>query len=340
MKKIYNIQNVSLHIMFLLLFFFFISCSKEQYKQIDEYEEYAYPCIVWGISKSDLKDRMENKASFQKEDMEYLYYIGENLEITYVYEFQNGALCTSLIMIPKILFSSSVLDSIFKEYIYLGIINDKSVYINEKENTIATSSSVVYNNNSYYTIGWTQLNLKDELESVDLGLSVKWASCNIGAFSPEEIGNYYAWGEVIEKDEYDYNNYLYNDNSSITGTEYDVAHVKYRGNWRMPTQSEYEELISKCDWTWKTIDDVSGYEVKGANGNTIFLPSGGFYCFRDIDYYREGYYWSSTIGEKYHFANDPNEYYKACGLSFGNSHINIDTKMMRQLGMLIRPVCN
>ena len=91
---------------------------------------------------------------------------------------------------------------------------------------------------------------------VDLGLSVKWATCNVGANSPEEYGNYYAWGDTIEKRIYDIETYKYiivsndgarqdlqqNINSNICGTSNDVAHVKLGEGWRMPTMDEIKEL--------------------------------------------------------------------------------------------------
>ena len=89
----------------------------------------------------------------------------------------------------------------------------------------------------------------DHIEAVDLGLSVKWASCNFAAGAPEDFGGYYAWGEMKEKDNCAMDTYLYFSNgewvnigSSISGTEYDIAHVKWGNGWRMPTQKEFEEL--------------------------------------------------------------------------------------------------
>src|SRR5574344_2161473 len=96
-------------------------------------------------------------------------------------------------------------------------------------------------------------------ELVDLGLSVKWAACNIGADSPEEYGNYYAWGELETKNDYSEENSatygllieelqakgIINEDTVLNGV-YDVAHVRLDGSWRMPTKAEYEELIEKC----------------------------------------------------------------------------------------------
>lgn len=117
--------------------------------------------------------------------------------------------------------------------------------------------------------------------AVDLGLSVKWASCNVGAASCEEFGDRVAWGELSPKSEYTKNTYQYydTDNKSyvdigtdIGGTAYDVAHVRWGGGWRMPTWYELQELRGNCTWTWSKVNGVNGYIVKGKNGNSIFFP--------------------------------------------------------------------
>ena len=130
-------------------------------------------------------------------------------------------------------------------------------------------------------------------EYVDLGLSVKWATCNVGANSPEDYGEYYAWGETSTKS-------IYSDDKcetwnqkidDIKGTNRDVAHVKWGGDWRMPTKEEFDELREKCNWEWTG----SGYEVTGPNGNSIYLPAAGCHSIEmlfDDGWY--GFYWSST----------------------------------------------
>ena len=134
-------------------------------------------------------------------------------------------------------------------------------------------------------------------ESVDLGLSVYWATCNVGATSPEDYGDYYAWGETETKASYSTNNstWYQQEAEDISGTEYDVAHVKWGGSWRMPTLDECNELVNDCEWLWTTLNDVTGYQVTGKNGNSIFLPAAGYRDGAKLnstgDY---GYYWSST----------------------------------------------
>ena len=134
-------------------------------------------------------------------------------------------------------------------------------------------------------------------EYVDLGLSVKWAMYNVGADSPEEFGNYYAWGETDTKSSYSSSNSItYGiDIDDIAGnTEYDAAAANWGDSWRLPTGEECEALIDSCTWAWTTLNDVNGYKVTGTNDNSIFLPYAGYY--RASFYYSSGggCYWSST----------------------------------------------
>lgn len=126
---------------------------------------------------------------------------------------------------------------------------------------------------------------------VDLGLSVKWASCNVGASKPEEFGGRYAWGETVEKNKYSEENYtlakpvkayekdyskqytFYDyENIDIMATKYDVAYAKCGSKWRMPLQSECLELVTKCDVVETTKNGVKGFKYTGPNGNSIFIP--------------------------------------------------------------------
>lgn len=139
-------------------------------------------------------------------------------------------------------------------------------------------------------------------KAIDLGLSVKWANCNVGALIPEGVGGYYAWGETEEKDEYTDSTYKYRDSngyidigSSISGTQYDVAHVKWGGSWRMPTEGEVTELVEKCTWKWTTSKGVEGLTVTGPSGYSIFLPAAGHRKNWDVDERGScGYCWSGT----------------------------------------------
>ena len=199
-------------------------------------------------------------------------------------------------------------------------------------------------------------------EYVDLGLSVKWATCNVGAEKPEEYGDYYSWGEVEPKPGYTLTNYKFYvsgnsnndvkfskyintseygvaDNKSQLAPEDDVAHVKWGGKWRIPTKDEIDELHNKCSWTWvdqgnSEFGGVAGYKVTskktGYTDRFIFLPAAGY---RDIRYSSNvgsaGYYWSSSLlfTSSYAFA-----------ISFFTVQLKSYTGS-RYIGMSVRPVC-
>ena len=116
--------------------------------------------------------------------------------------------------------------------------------------------------------------------ALDLGLSVKWASCNVGANSPAEYGNAYAWGELSPKQEYTKENYAYLDSmgnilpigDSICGTQYDVATQLWGDGWRMPTEDELKELSNSCTWFKGFYKGIFGVIGTSPNGHTIFLP--------------------------------------------------------------------
>ncbi len=139
--------------------------------------------------------------------------------------------------------------------------------------------------------------------AVDLGLTVLWAACNVGAERPEEYGDLFAWGETAPKEDYSEENYKYYVNGSyeeigynISGTRYDAATAQWGGKWRMPTLSEVRELLA-CDWERATLNGVNGYRVTGCNGNSIFLPAAGYQPGTERQDAGEwqGYYWASTL---------------------------------------------
>lgn len=152
-------------------------------------------------------------------------------------------------------------------------------------------------------------NLIQHPQPIDLGLSVKWSSCNLCADSPEQSGGFFAWGETSQKTEYGGANYsLWVDVNSdgcmdaeevgldfdISGTNYDAAHVILGGEWRMPTRDEVNELCYECKWSWGTKNSVAGMYVTGPNGNSIFLPFAGNYVSTSHFTGDFALYWSST----------------------------------------------
>jgi len=140
-----------------------------------------------------------------------------------------------------------------------------------------------------------------EHEYVDLGLpsGTLWATCNVGANSPEEYGDYFAWGETQPKDVYDWSTYKYCKGSISTLTKYcnnpdcgyngftdnlttllpedDAAAVNWGDNWRMPTKADFEELYNNTTMTWTQQNGVNGRLFTSSNGNSLFLPAAGYY---------------------------------------------------------------
>lgn len=183
-------------------------------------------------------------------------------------------------------------------------------------------------------------------EWVDLGLSVKWATCNVGATKPEEYGNYYAWGETKTKTAYDWSTYFDTTDGGSTFTKYttdgktvldledDAARANWGGAWRMPTDAEWTELLENCTRTWT--NDYNGTGVAGRivtskiNGNSIFLPAAGSRndeSLGDAGYY--GRYWSSSL-----FTVFPDE---AWFVFFSSDYVDRDF-FYRLHGLSVRPV--
>lgn len=195
-----------------------------------------------------------------------------------------------------------------------------------------------------------------DVQAVDLGLpsGIKWASCNVGAEKPEDYGNYYAWGEVLPKEDYSWATYKYangasdkltkycndaskgdngfTDNKTTLEPEDDAAHVNWGGSWRMPTDAEWQELRAKCTWKRTMKNGISGYQVTSQkNSNSIFLPAAGFRYdtyLSNVGYY--GNYWSSSL-----YAGSP----------YGAWYLNFDSRLVdryyfnRNHGHSVRPVC-
>lgn len=186
---------------------------------------------------------------------------------------------------------------------------------------------------------------------VDLGLSVKWATCNVGASKPEAYGDYFAWGETKPKTIYDWNTYKWCNGSETTLTKYndysaygvvdyrtqlnlsdDAAHVNWGGNWRMPTDAEWTELREQCIWAWTTGKGIIGYTViSKSNNNKIFLPAAGYRYGSLLDFAGSGgYYWSSWLT-----TGSPNI---ARAVNF-NSNGVYRYNGLRRYGFSVRPVC-
>ena len=210
---------------------------------------------------------------------------------------------------------------------------------------------------------WSSADCKAQ-HPVNLGLSVKWASCNLGASAPEETGDYYAWADpepnylsmdpLIWKDGkkgYFPTSYKWYggptrrlskyctketvgtvDNKTVIEPADDAARQKLGGSWRIPTIDEWAELQEKCSWVWTYQNGTFGYRITASNGNSIFLPAGGFQGgarFTGPSGWKFGLYWSSNLSIRHLWA--------AWCLEFGEDKIE-RRQYDRYFGYTIRPV--
>jgi len=203
---------------------------------------------------------------------------------------------------------------------------------------------------------WKKANFENGYEWVDLGLpsGIKWATCNVGATTPEGYGDYFAWGETSPKSNYDWNTYKYCNVTTKTMTKYctksslghngftdnkttlelsdDAARANWGGTWRMPTGAEQKELRKHCKWKWTTQNGVKGYKVTSkTNGNSIFLPAAGCRYGSSVGNAGSyGYYWSSSL-----YKSNP---YCAYYLGFASGYLVWDD-YYRGRGHTVRAVC-
>ncbi len=194
-------------------------------------------------------------------------------------------------------------------------------------------------------------------EAIDLGLSVKWATFNIGASKPEEYGDYFAWGEMVKKDGvYKWTNYKWCNGTVDTITKYtktdglsvlelgesegesidDAARAQWGGLWRMPTEYELLELLDpeKCQWEWTSLNGINGYYitslVPGYGDRSIFLPAAGLCGGTGVNNVGDyGVYWTSSLYTE--------EESRAIFLQFDKESA-FRSKFFRFRGQTIRPV--
>ncbi len=193
---------------------------------------------------------------------------------------------------------------------------------------------------------------QDNHEYVDLGLpsGTLWATCNVGANSPEQYGDYFAWGETAPKEVYTWETYKwcnvtwdsltkYNfqksygtvDNKNELEPADDAAQANWGLSWQMPTKAQQDELHEHCNWQWTTMNGVNGYLGTGPSGKTLFLPAAGYKDgTRIVSEGKFGYYWSHSLyyGMSLYAYNH---------LFFSGSSPGWD-KQERSFGLSIRPV--
>lgn len=195
---------------------------------------------------------------------------------------------------------------------------------------------------------------------LDLPSGTKWASCNIGAKTRTEYGYYYAWGETSRKTKYDWSTYKYgSDDDELTKyctdsdygedgfTDYkkeldlsdDVAHVLWGGNWRMPSDEQFEELEEHTKYRWTKINGVNGWLFTGSNGHSIFLPAAGSRTGTSLyGAGSSGDYWSRTLSDvhledAYCLDFDSDDVYVNYDGHYGHGY------NVRYNGLTVRPVC-
>ena len=227
--------------------------------------------------------------------------------------------------------------------------SNQSVDINSITEDICVRFSQSGTNKATYTIIDCETK-RLEHTYTDLGLTVKWATCNVGANMPEENGHYFAWGETLTKNSYVWNLYKwcnaspysltkYNinssygsvDNKTLLDQSDDVATIRFGTNWRMPTSAEFIELKNNCTWTWTVQNGVNGYKVTSkSNGNSIFLPAAGYKDGTSLlNSGISGYYWSSSL--------DTSTPYDALYIYLNANDISV-YDYYRYLGLSVRPV--
>ena len=210
------------------------------------------------------------------------------------------------------------------------------------ENGNLYAMGVIWDGNSLTWDGEAPDNTDIPADAVDLALpsGTYWASHNIGATKPEEVGGYYAWGETESKALYTWNNYIHCDGSEETCrdigndigyTNYDVAHVKWGGDWRMPSLEQWQEVIASCSRETTSVNGVSGLKLTSRkNGNSIFLPNTGAKWDSGCYYTENIYCWLSSLSTK----GISYPYYLTCqgmGIGFGRD-------FERFIGLPVRPV--
>ena len=197
--------------------------------------------------------------------------------------------------------------------------------------------------------------IADGHEWVDLGFGTKWATMNVGAESPEDYGDYFAWAETSTKSTYNWSTYKWCsvsansfyltkycgksqygavDNRVIVNSSDDAAYVNWGSNWRYPSQNEFSTLMNPnfTKWTWTTQNGVNGYKVTSLiNGNSIFLPAAGMYKDSNtIGVGTYGYYWTDLV-----YSYQPFESYMPY---FNSKEKDSKTTELRYYGCSIRPV--
>jgi hypothetical protein len=357
----------------------FIACDNDDDPRLDNDKENAENNIENVVDDDSTEDNIESEEDYYSCDSTEIVCTGKAYETTSTF-----TKIAATVHVPTTLLGQCTLGIQFSENL-----NDLEEHENVKSFTTSNLTGNDYivklkyllDNTTYYYCAYVYLNgvyhyglirsfktlEYDKIDGhayVDLGLpsGLKWATCNVGADSPEEYGDYFAWGETSPKTTYDWNTYKwatatwnatyklwdlamltkYNtdsdygtvDNKTVLDKEDDAAAVNMGDSWRMPTAEEQQELIDECTWVW--ISDYNGTGKKGIivvgkNGSSIFLPAaghrGGGNLYRagsDGDYLSSSLY-DSTGAYEFFFGNNYYDCYCDC-------------YWLRTVGMVVRGV--
>lgn len=163
-------------------------------------------------------------------------------------------------------------------------------------NTPSSNSPSGISNSSDNIENVQEITNHEQLIGIDLGLpsGTIWANMNVGANSISDFGDLFSWGESDTKKSYTVYDYVNETKNQTLQGRHDAAYTILGLEWHTPSVSDFNELIENCNWRWTTLDGHNGYEIKGHNGNSIFLPASGWIHTDSVEYRNEyGYYWTS-----------------------------------------------
>ena len=300
--------------------------------------------------KDNVKQKISKYQPSPESDNSCLCYNIWNNSVLLVCDFTDNALSASCVYV---LSETADISSPISAFSFVGEVVGAKIYQKAESNTMAA----IWNEDNAQVLGLTPISsdfnytIEREVPSgaIDLGLSVFWATQNVGASAPEKYGRYFSWGETSTKSRYTMATYKwcegkmtlltkYNTNSAngvVDGKtrlepEDDAAHQELGESWRMPTIEELEELLDECTLVEIKENNKRGYEVTGPNGNKIYIPSAGYkdstgdaldgFC---------AIYWTSEL------YSSNTRYAASSNLSATNKFINTSS---RECGLPIRPV--
>lgn len=314
-------------------------------------------CTTWGLSHNDVVafgntynviDNTEDVVAFSATSY--------SRDTLMMYLFESDSLyCTTIMISSDYCNYDQLANDLLEGYFFMETQNEVDVFMNENQTTVA----VAKNNNGEWAISWVALpqpvidttitytGVISGHDYVDLGLSVKWATCNIGADIPENIGYYFQWGEPFPEINGPYQWYTYaywtdlNGNGyvepdteidmlipDISGTSYDAANAMWGQLWRMPTSNEIQELINNCQFESVVMSGNNCIKITGPNGQCIYMPATGRKDGQNTYGTNNAYIWSSIRG--------PFEDEAYCGV-IKSSGSNIE-HYLKCKGLTIRPV--